>query len=347
MNEEIKNTLDEMRSAFDAKMQKLEEQQKSLEAREFEIAQKEARANAPVSAPVETMEVRDAFLKADAEKRAVTLGGTGATKLVNALVEKIEESNTLVSKASFFRGRDAATKISCVNPGPARPSKAAEGATGLTGDSQMALTACEVDPYAWFSEVAVSAETLKFNPVFGAKLPAIMAKSFSQAMGTAMMTGTGASNSMKGIFVSVPSGNKTTCAAAGAPTRAELKAFAVKLKAKEFEEPCIIMSDVIYSAITAPEPTGYDPVYNSLVETKPNVLGIPVHVTAKAPSTTTSGSVMVWGGELSNYAIGLADEVEISPIKTPGSTNTYFQCISFFSGKVMVEDNTYALVAHA
>jgi len=51
------------------------------------------------------------------------------------------------------------------------------------------------------------------------------------------------------------------------------------------------------------------------------------------------------GFDRSDYAIGLTTDIEITPIRKPGDTNTYFQAVMGMDGKPIVAANTYALKA--
>ena len=54
---------------------------------------------------------------------------------------------------------------------------------------------------------------------------------------------------------------------------------------------------------------------------------------------------MAVGFDKGDYAIGIAANLEITPIRKPGDTNTYFQCCMGMDGKPIVAANVYGLKA--
>lgn len=342
MTDEEMKALDEKLNKVNAK---LDEKEKALEERELKIKQEEARANAPKVEEGEVTldsDMRSALID---QKRAITLSGTGGVKVVENIFTEIGTKQMFASKASKFIGSNAATKIPVISPTVAIPSKVAEGATTITPDSTAALTVTEIDPYTWAAVLGVSWESLKFGPAsLSTKISEEMAKAFGKAIEQNMINGAGTDGTMKGLWSSVPDANKSYGATATAcPTLAELRTFAVKIKSKDFTNPCMIMTDSAYLAFTATAPSGFDPIYNEMVSVSQSIMGIPIYVTSYPTYATTAGTLIVWAGELENYAIGMASEVTIDTLKKVGDTNTYYQAIASFSGKVIVPANTYGL----
>lgn len=346
---ELEKQLEEIKKRIDEKISEVgtrdNEQIKQLEQRTVALEQQIALGKLPKREQEKNAVYRE-VAECMKNKRAITLSNTGGVNLINDLVEIISDKKDILSLARMEVGASAATKIPIISSGAAIPSKSAEGGT-VTEDSSIAMDTCEIDPYTWSSVIPVTYEALLLSGAnIEAKIPELLYGAFRTAMYNGMITGTGASSTIKGIFASVPAANLIECAAAGLPTKEDLKKLAIKIKSKNFAAPCIVIGTEVYDAVTA-APVGYDPIYNSLVSETPNILSIPVYVCAGSPADTTAGKVIAFAGEMSNYAFGIASEVTIDVLKKVGDTKTYYQALMAFSGKCINEKNNYGLKCKA
>lgn len=281
------------------------------------------------------------------EKRAITLGGTGSVLVVSELFKALQTRHDFLSKFRYFQGANSNTVIPVLNPRPARPARVAEGVTNASSDSTAVLTATELKPETYFSELPVSFETLKYSAAdIEAQLPTIFAEAFADAMANQIINGKGKTTYYEfgGLFTSVPSGNKIECAASGAPTIADLVKLALTMRDKTMVNPAIFISPTLYAGITTASVSGYDVYRNELIMNH-TVEGVEVIVTGYAPSTTTANSIVAVGTDLKNVAIGVAADITIEPIKAKGDTNTYFQAVMGMDGKPIIADNVFGLKA--
>lgn len=291
-------------------------------------------------------QVRD-IISAMKEKRAITLNGTGAVEVVNELFKVFKKKTEILSGLRYFRGPNSSTVIPVLNPRPARPARQAEGATSVSSDSTAALGATTLLPETYVSVLPVSFETLKYIPVdFENELLEVFADAFADAMANQIVNGRGKTTYYEfgGLFTSVPSDNKIACAATGAPTIADLVNLALTMQDKVMSDPCIVISPTLYAGITAATVQGYDVYKNELIMNR-TIEGVKVLVSGYAPSTTTANSIVAVGFDRADYAVGVGAELVIEPLKKPGDTNTYFQCVMGMDGKPVCADNVYGLKA--
>jgi HK97 family phage major capsid protein len=281
------------------------------------------------------------------EKRAITLSGAGAVEVVNALFKVFRDKTEILDGLRYFSGPNASTKIPVLSPRPARAGRVAEGVTNASADSTAALGHTDLEPETYYSELPVSWETLKYLPVdFEAQLGEIFGTAFATAAANQVINGRGKTTYYEfgGLFTSVPAGNQIACGSSGAPTIADLVKLALKMQEKVMNDPCIVISPTLYAGISTASVSGYDVYKNELILNR-TIEGVKVLVCGQAPSTTTANAIVAVGFDRSDYAIGLTTDIEITPIRKPGDTNTYFQAVMGMDGKPIVAANTYALKA--
>ena len=120
--------------------------------------------------------------------------------------------------------------------------------------------------------------------------------------------------------------------------------LALAMKDTDIANPVIVMNPAIYSAIAAAEGGVYDFVKEELVRNK-TIEGVRVILTGKAPSyaDASEGDIVVFGGDLKNYAFGVADQISIEPMKKLGSTNIFYQSVAAFGGAMVQKKNVFGL----
>lgn len=274
------------------------------------------------------------FQDAMLEKRAITINGAGSIKVIRELFKVALGKNKIASRLRYFYGRDAQTNIPVLNPRPAVPSAAAEGATNLTPDSTAVMSVKSLTPSAYYSELPISYEALKMGAVdLEGELPAIFRDSFAYLIDNLAVTD---------MFATVPAANKVACGAAGLPTLEDMVNLAEKLVDKDIVDPVIVICGTAHAALLAEQTSEYSFVKEELARNG-SVLGCEVIVTGKAPSTVTAGSTIAWGGSLQNVAVGVAADLSIIPIHKSGDTNTYFQAIMALAEDVIIDADCYGL----
>lgn len=280
------------------------------------------------------------------QKRAITLSGTGNIETVMGLVKVAQSKNPLLAAARYFYGPNASTNIPVWSPTIATPSNYAEGVTDVSSDSTAVLGKTTLTPYAYISVLPVSNDTLKFSSVaLESELPSIFGEVFSKAMHNGMITGNGTSRNMSGLFTQVPSGNQIACAAAGLPAMSDIVGLALQLQ-DFYDDGFIVMNPAVYSGLTLSANDYYSAYKEELIRNK-TIEGIKVIITSTAPKTVAANDIVAVGGRMSDYAIAVASELEIVPLKKVGDNNTYFQACMYFNGAPIIASNFYALKAIA
>ena len=345
MDDKILEVVNEIRSFKDNL--KAEQEKLAEERRAFEQERAAKAANNPAHDDANQVSSWRDMVKAMSEKRSITLNGTGAINQINGLWDLIKQREPLLDKVSYFRGPNSQTQVAILSARPAVPSKVAEGATSISPDSTAAIGSKSLYPYTWASVLPVTYEAVLYSIAdVEQRIPALLAESFRTAMCNGMFQGDGTNSTIKGIFASgaVAADNLIETASASAVALADLEALALKVKDYDVAEPVMIMEPAIYSAIASTDAAGYNFLKEELVRNK-TIEGIPVVLTGKAPSfaAASGGDTVVWCGDLKNYALAVADEVTIEPLKKVGDTNTYYQAVMAFTGDVVEPRNVFGL----
>lgn len=317
-------------------------EREALNAEKRALEQQKAESEAPKAK--DTVSYRDVY-NAMTEKRAITLNGTGSHSFVREIVKDAIKKHPLLEKARYFYGPSAQTNIPVLSPSIAVPAAYAEGtASGITQDAQAVLSSVALTPQAYVSILPVSDATLKFGySNFESELPAIFRDAFADAMYTGLVAGAGSGLAMSGIFNSIAAANKTEIAST-APTMAEVAALALKLRDYD-QNAVIIMNPSIYSGLVALAGSGNElDVYREELIRNKSIEGVPVVLTSYAPTATTAGAPLVVGLDMAQYALAIAEQISIEPIKKVGDLNTYFQATMYFNGKVVNPKNVWGLV---
>jgi HK97 family phage major capsid protein len=324
------------------KADEAKKQFEELRAKKAEIEKAIALENAPVEKrSASTADIQKALL----EKRAITLNGTGAINQIKELAKELAAKTPVLERVRYFYGPNAGTNIPVLSPGLATPASAAEGATSISVDSTAALGAKSLTPHAFVSILPISLEALTMGTVnFDSELPAIFADAFAKAFHTGILIGVGTGLEFTGLFEAVPAANTITCGDTGYPTVADLVELALTVQDLT-DNGVIVLGPTTYANILADSTTGVAEIYKEELIRNKTIENVQVILTSAAPSTTTSGDVLAVAGRLDDYALAMASEINIEPIKKVGDTNTYFQASVFANGAPIVAKNFYALAA--
>ena len=280
--------------------------------------------------------------KAMLEKRAITLNGTGLINQVKELFKELGKKKEILSLIRSFVGANANTLIPVWSPTLATPAAQIEGASGIASDTQAQMGNKTITPRAYVSILPVSAEALSMGSVnLENELPEIFADAFADAFARGVVEGDG---TFTGIFGGTFGADRTIALGGTTPVIADLVNLAIQL-VDYTDDAYIIMNPAIYSKIMADSTPGVAELYKEELIRNKKIEGVSVLLTGYAPSTLTSGSVVAVGGKLTDYGIGLASEVRITPKGIVGDTSTYFEAILFANGTKIVERNFWALTA--
>lgn len=289
------------------------------------------------------------FATAMIEKRALsitsTLGedaanGIGAVNQIADLWDLIKQKEPLLDMVSYFNGPNFETQIPVLESRPATPTEVEEGWTGNnpSASKDAGLKVKKINPKTYVGILPITYEAARQSFVgLEARIPGLLAESFRTAM----------CNKVFSVIFdddNVAAANQIATASASAVSVKDLLDLALAMKDMDIANPVMIMHQGIYSAIAAADANGYDFVKEELVRNK-SVEGVKVILTGKAPAfgSASAGDIVVWGGDLKNFAFGVADMITIEPIKQLGDSNTYYQAIAAFDGIVVQPKNVYGL----
>ena len=333
------------KNAIETMVEEIRTMKEGLETEKRDFEARMANYNAPINtANAEKAEAWRDVKNAMVEKRAITVGGTGKVNLVADIIKECVAKTPLLDKVRFFTGRDSETRIPVWSPSIAQPVAYAEGATGIVSDTQAVLGVQSIQPYAYVSILPVSDATLLMSGAnLEAELPQIFAQAFNKALHAGIVSGDGTGKNMTGLFKAT--GTQTIeCGASGSPKMADVVALALKLQ-DYYDNGCIVMNPAIYSAITAVETGDALSVYREELIRNKTIEGIKVILTSYAPSATTAGSVVAVGGDLSEYAVGMANALTIEPFREVGQLNTMYRGIAYWNGCPILAKNFVQLKA--
>jgi HK97 family phage major capsid protein len=333
--EEINMELRNLRAAIDNKKITAKDaavKMAELRNQKMQLEQEKALAKKPEDTRAVNYEN---IAKAMREKRAITLNGAGAINVVKELIVELQKKTPVLDRVRYFYGSNGSTNIPILSPTIAAPGSQPEGSTSIASDSTANLSATLLIPRAYVSVLPVSAETINLGAVnFESELPTVFADAFAQAWHTGVLTGSGTGLQMKGLFTSIPAGNQIV----GNADFESLHNLALKIQ-DYVDDGVIIINPAIYAEIFA---DASDPVKAAWLMNR-EIEGVKIIVTSAAPSAVTAGSIFAVAGRLSGYALGLASELVIDPIKKVGDTNTYFQATMFANGAPIIDKDFYAL----
>lgn len=274
------------------------------------------------------------------EIRAITANGAGvgtAPGLVQALVD----GGKLRSKVSVFTGPNSQTVVPVFSPHMAIPAGSAPGGTGGSADSTAVLTGDALTLKAWLSILQASTGALLSSDIESA-LPGIFQKAFGAAIDKAIIQGAGSGSDMLGVFIAsavgVPTGSDITATGSGAaPTWGDYAGMVLTLLALDGDPSslAVVVHPTVLATALGSTAVGDQPMKQEFLTSK-TILGAPVVPSTHALTTLTAGSYVAVGGYFEHYALAVAQELRIDPIKVVGSDNTYFQATMYMQGKPLV-----------
>jgi HK97 family phage major capsid protein len=323
------------------KSEAAEKQLAELRAKKRDVEQRIALASAPRTP--DAVCGADEIRKAMIERRAITLNGTGAVLQVQELQKALMAKTPLLERVRYFTGANAQTMIPIYDPPMATPASYAEGATAVVGDTQAALGAKSLIPYAYSTYIAVSAETLELGSVnFAAQLPGIFADAFAQGFHTQIAAGNGSGRNMLGLFAGTVPERQITSKNVGSVTVIDLVDLALSVK-DYMDRAVIVMNQKIYSAVIAADVIPQYEIYKEEIIRSRRIEGVEILLTSAAPLSMSTGAIEAVAGDLQNYAVAMAGALSIKPIDKVGDTNTYYQAHIFANGCPIVAKNFWAL----
>lgn len=314
-------TLDEQIKRANEKLAEIRSAKKELESQK-------ALANVPMkeSRSAEKQKFYADVQKAMKEKRTVSLGSTGNVNVASELVFALENKDDLLNKFSLHTGASASNVIPVWNKSIGEFEAVAEDGTFTSsGDG---LASVDIQPRAFAKSIKVSDETLKLSAVdFETALTKILSESVRRTI-------------LKGIFEGVENrfdsiSAKATEITATALNPVALQKFALTIASKT-DRATICMNPSDYASIVDGSTKKDEILVKQIIEGR-NIEGVPLVLSAFVPMGT------IVGGDLANYGIGIANQLEITPKSTVGSLAHTYDASIYVAGKPIIETDFFKL----
>lgn len=288
-------------------------------------------AKALAEAPIETRGAEKSKFYSDIqnsmkENRAVKVNSTGTVNVANELVYQLEDKDDLLNKFSIHTGASASNVIPVWNNSIGEFAAVEEDGTfSSEGDG---LASVDVQPKAFAKSIKVSDETLKLSAVeFEAALNKLLTESVRRTILKGIFNG------VEGRFDAITTGATEVSAAALNPSA--IQALALKILSKT-DKGTIVINPMTYASIVDAGTKKDEILLKQLIENK-KVEGVDVVLSAFVPE----GKVI--GGDLGNYGIGVANELEITPKATVGSLAHTYDASVYVAGKPIIAKDFYVL----
>lgn len=320
-------------------------------AREREVraakAMKElaGRIPAPPGHDGEAPETRAAWgtiAQAMRERRAISTNGTGINTLPG-LLKALVDGNRLASSVKVYRAENSQSIVPIFNPHLALPAASAEGATGIAADSTAVLSGKTLTLKPWYSILQVSQGALLSSELEG-ELPGIFREAFAGAIDKAILVGTGGGNDALGVFVAsaqgVPVASDVNCLAAGTPKWADMLNLAGQVIALggDLSSARIVLHPDITGPLLSENTASAEGLKGELLN-RGTIRGVKVIESSYAPKALVAGSYVAVGGYFNHYALAIAKDLTIDPIRTVGSDNVTFQAWMYMQGAPAIGGN--------
>jgi len=260
------------------------------------------------------------------EKRAVTLSGTGKVNVLNELAYALEDKTDLLSRFSIQSGASSNTVIPVWNTSAGEFSAVDENGDFTESDGSMA--SITVQPRAFAKSLKVSDETLKLSSVdFEGAIQGILSESVRRTLLKAIFEG------VDGRFDAIDKGATAITVEKLDPVA--IQKLALTLLSKT-DKGVILVNPMTYATITDAGTKKDEILLKQIVEDK-TCEGVEIILSPFVPE----GKVL--GGDLGNYGIGVANELEITPKQKVGSLAHNFDASIYAAGKPIVEKDFFVL----
>ena len=297
-----------------------------------ELDQARALANAPVNEnrTAEKNKFYSDIQNAMKENRTVKVNGTGTVNVAKELVFALEDKDDLLSKFSIHAGASASNVIPVWNNSIGEFAPVEEDGTFESeGDGLASVT---VEPKAFAKSIKVSDETLKLSAV---EFESALNKILTAATRRTILKGI--FNGVDGRFVPIDKDATEVEVSKLDPSAIQKIALTVLSKT---DNGTILMNPMTYADIVDAGTKKDEILLKQLIENK-NVEGVDVVLSAYVPAEK------VVAGDLGNYGIGLANEMEITPKSTVGSLAHNYDASIYVAGKPIIAKDFFTLKVSA
>lgn len=293
-----------------------------------ELKQERALAQSPVN---EAKEARARYFEnvknEMKQNRAVELGGTGTVSVRTDLVSALEDKTGLLARLSVQAGMPGTHTIPVWNGNgvefiPTEPDGTFAAKNGV-------LSSKDIEAKQFACLMQVNDDVFELSAVdFESKLYDILSKAMAKSILKQTFTGNGTGKNFTNIFTGA------TEVQVDALNVQAIEKLALTVSSKT-DNAVMLINPITFGNITAGS-TKKDEILIKMLYDR-NVHGVEIIKSPYVPE----GKVIA--GELGNYAIGIANDIKITPIMTAGSATRNYQAIVYMGGESIVPSDFFTL----
>ena len=293
-----------------------------------ELKQERALAQSPVN---ETKEARARYFEnvknEMKQNRAVELGGTGTVTVRTDLVSALEDKTGLLARLSVQAGAPGTHTIPVWNG--ANVEFIPTGTDGTFAAKNGVLSSKDIEAKQFACLMQINDDVFELSAVdFEAKLYDILQKAMAKSILKQAFTGNGTGKQFTNIFTGA------TEVSATALNVSAIEKLALTVSAKT-DNAVMLINPITFGNITAGSTKKDEILVKMLYDG--NIHGVEIIKSPFVPA----GKVIA--GELGNYAVGVANDIKITPIMTAGSATRNYQAIVYMGGEAIVPADFFTL----
>ena len=293
-----------------------------------ELKQERALAQSPVN---EAKEVRSRYFEnvknEMKQNRAVELGGTGTVSVRTDLVSALEDKTGLLSRLSIQAGAPGTHTIPVWNG--ANVEFIPTESDGTFSAKNGVLSSKDIEAKQFACLMQINDDVFELSAVdFESKLYEILSKAMAKTILKQTFNGTGIAKQFTNIFTGA------TEVQVDALNVAAIEKLALTVSAKT-DNAVMLINPITFGNITAGSTKKDEILVKMLYDG--SIHGVEIIKSPFVPE----GKVI--SGELGNYAIGVANDIKITPIMTAGSATRNYQAIVYIGGEAIVPSDFYTL----
>ena len=293
-----------------------------------ELKQERALAQSPVN---EAKEVRSRYFEnvknEMKQNRAVELGGTGTVSIRTDLVSALEDKTGLLARLSVQAGAPGTHTIPVWNG--ANVEFIPTESDGTFAAKNGVLSSKDVEAKQFACLMQINDDVFELSAVdFESKLYDILSKAMAKTILKQTFNGTGVGKQFTNIFTGA------TEVQVDALNVAAIEKLALTVSSKT-DNGVILINPITFGNITSDSTKKNEILVKMLYEG--NMHGVEIIKSPFLPE----GKVIA--GELGNYAVGVANDIKITPIMTAGSATRNYQAIVYMGGEAIVPADFFVL----
>ena len=309
-------------------MENIEKKIEEAKAVIKDLKQERALAQSPVN---EAKEVRSRYFEnvknEMKQNRAVELGGTGTVTIRTDLVSTLEDKTGLLSRLSIQAGAPGTHTIPVWNG--ANVEFIPTESDGSFAAKNGVLSSKDIEAKQFACLMQINDDVFELSAVdFESKLYDILSKAMMKTILKQTFNGTGIAKQFTNIFTGA------TEVQVDALNVAAIEKLALTVSSKT-DNAVMLINPITFGNISAGS-TKKDEILVKMMYDG-SIHGVEIIKSPFVPE----GKVIA--GELGNYAVGVANDIKITPIMTAGSATRNYQAIVYMGGESIVPTDFYVL----